>query len=176
MDISESTLAFAIGLGIFALFALYVFMKCLCRPGTHLMLRKWHSDGVVVFKYDEESFNYQIHNCKSFMANISLLLFWKDFTCYSIPDAHVTWAGKGVTKTESCAICLKAFSLADKVLLLHCNHGFHGNCIMRWLMASSGHTCPLCSRTVKLLEISDNRIIDEKDANDLSELPADINS
>ena len=152
MEAGRNALAFVVSLGILALFALYVFLRCLCRPGAQFKLRRWHSDGVVVFK-DDKNNSYRLHDCKSLALYLYQWFMWKDSTCYNIPDAQVTVGGKNRSQNELCAICLKAFSLADKVLTLQCKHGFHGNCIMPWLTASSGHTCPLCARSIKLTEV-----------------------
>lgn len=44
-----------------------------------------------------------------------------------------------------CVICLAEFAEGDAVLVLPaCGHGFHGQCIERWLAARG--TCPTCRR------------------------------
>ena len=146
-------LAFAVSLAILAFLALYIFFRCLCRPGARFKVRRWESHGVVIFQ-DNEDISYRVYDCKSLMSYMYQLFFWRDFTCYNIPDAVVTLGRKSSLQNQSCAICLKTFSVVDKVLTLNCKHGFHGNCIMPWLTSNNSHTtCPLCARSVKLNEI-----------------------
>ncbi|KAL8506564.1 hypothetical protein ACS0TY_017453 [Phlomoides rotata] len=46
----------------------------------------------------------------------------------------------GDIKRESCCICLE--ELSEELLLMPCEHVFHGGCIKGWL--STSHYCPIC--------------------------------
>ena len=42
-----------------------------------------------------------------------------------------------------CAICLSEFAVGERIRILpSCDHGFHANCVDRWLIAHS--SCPIC--------------------------------
>ncbi|KAI3471366.1 hypothetical protein Pfo_030730 [Paulownia fortunei] len=42
-----------------------------------------------------------------------------------------------------CIICLSEFAIGDKIRVLDkCNHGFHLQCIQKWLVSRS--SCPTC--------------------------------
>ena len=82
---------------------------------------------------------------------VTLSWWWaNEVTCYNLPDAKLT-PSRGAS--SSCSICLKTFSWTEKVLTLHCGHGYHGRCVMPWLTSHGRSTCPLCVRCVKLNEI-----------------------
>ena len=43
---------------------------------------------------------------------------------------------------RNCAICLEEFSNGDKRKTLECLHGFHAQCVDRWLQSNA--SCPIC--------------------------------
>ncbi|PIN26315.1 hypothetical protein CDL12_00937 [Handroanthus impetiginosus] len=52
-------------------------------------------------------------------------------------------SNKKQSPEAECAICLSMFQDGEKVKVLPaCRHGFHSDCVDKWLMARS--TCPLC--------------------------------
>ncbi|XP_040380633.1 probable E3 ubiquitin-protein ligase HIP1 isoform X2 [Oryza brachyantha] len=44
--------------------------------------------------------------------------------------------------TERCVICLEEYKHEDSLGRLKCGHGFHSNCIKKWLQLKN--TCPVC--------------------------------
>ncbi|KAI9258059.1 hypothetical protein BDA99DRAFT_539075 [Phascolomyces articulosus] len=49
--------------------------------------------------------------------------------------------------SEQCHVCLEKFELLENVRILPCKHGFHQECIDKWLMEAQNR-CPLCRNTV----------------------------
>jgi len=50
------------------------------------------------------------------------------------------------TPGELCAICLSPFLPSDEVLVMGCNHVYHGHCIATWLNVAA--SCPKCRMRV----------------------------
>jgi len=48
---------------------------------------------------------------------------------------------------KNCSICFDDFEPSSKVKVLPCEHGFHKECITRWLTKES-YTCPVCRKPV----------------------------
>ncbi|GJM99372.1 hypothetical protein PR202_ga16465 [Eleusine coracana subsp. coracana] len=49
---------------------------------------------------------------------------------------------------EECAVCLAAYSGGEEVRVLPaCRHGFHRDCVDRWLLTRAP-TCPVCRAPV----------------------------
>lgn len=48
---------------------------------------------------------------------------------------------------DRCAICLEDFAPGERIKVLPCRHGFHGECIDPWLSERSD-TCPMCKQSV----------------------------
>lgn len=53
---------------------------------------------------------------------------------------------------SSCAVCLEDFNAKEKIKILPCHHGFHGECIDEWLERSD--LCPICKASV--LDVSED--------------------
>ncbi|KAG2224793.1 hypothetical protein INT45_005317 [Circinella minor] len=49
--------------------------------------------------------------------------------------------------SEQCHVCLEKFELLENVRVLPCQHGFHQECIDKWLMEAQNR-CPLCRNAV----------------------------
>ncbi|KAJ6288674.1 hypothetical protein OIU76_024623 [Salix suchowensis] len=45
---------------------------------------------------------------------------------------------------EPCCICQEAYAAEDDLGKLKCGHGFHFNCIKRWLVEKN--SCPICKK------------------------------
>ncbi|XP_042387758.1 probable E3 ubiquitin-protein ligase ATL44 [Zingiber officinale] len=61
---------------------------------------------------------------------------------FSAATTKLAWSAK------RCSICLMEFAEGDALRVLPaCSHGFHGQCVERWL-ASKG-SCPNCRRRVR---------------------------
>ncbi|PSN55588.1 E3 ubiquitin-protein ligase [Blattella germanica] len=43
---------------------------------------------------------------------------------------------------EQCPVCLKEYTVGEKVKVLPCKHAFHSSCILPWLEKTN--SCPLC--------------------------------
>lgn len=56
-------------------------------------------------------------------------------------------------KSDCCSICINDFDVDERVCFLKCNHIFHKNCIMKWLLKKN--TCPLCRCKLQLHENDD---------------------
>lgn len=51
--------------------------------------------------------------------------------------------GMKLAAVEECVICLSEFAVGDRIRVLEkCSHGFHMQCIERWLKSCS--SCPIC--------------------------------
>jgi hypothetical protein len=48
-----------------------------------------------------------------------------------------------VEKCKDCAICLDSFEKESKLRILKCDHGFHVDCIDKWL-TDCNYKCPVC--------------------------------
>ncbi|OAC99030.1 hypothetical protein MUCCIDRAFT_19663, partial [Mucor lusitanicus CBS 277.49] len=44
---------------------------------------------------------------------------------------------------EGCQVCLDSYQSEDYVRVLECHHGFHKDCIDKWLTEGQNR-CPLC--------------------------------
>ncbi|KAG9160284.1 hypothetical protein Leryth_018936 [Lithospermum erythrorhizon] len=54
----------------------------------------------------------------------------------------------GEKETTECAICLSEFAQGDVIRVLDkCNHGFHYQCVQKWLVSHS--SCPTCRANCK---------------------------
>ena len=142
-----NVVASAIGLIIFCLLMLYIFTRSFCRSRIKNIR---NAQGVIICRNNNEM-SYKIYEGNSLFRWFYYVMFSRDITCYSISGAK--WSRTNKSRNTFCAICLKVFSLADKILTLHCKHGFHGNCIMPWLTYNNKHTCPLCIRSIKLTKL-----------------------
>ncbi len=47
---------------------------------------------------------------------------------------------------ESCVICMETFQMYDRIITLECNHIYHSQCIIEWIVRSS--SCPKCRATL----------------------------
>lgn len=47
---------------------------------------------------------------------------------------------------DSCSVCLEDFYPTDSIKLLPCSHGFHPNCVDKWLIKKG--KCPLCIQSI----------------------------
>jgi hypothetical protein len=47
---------------------------------------------------------------------------------------------------ETCQICLIDYDEDDELKVLRCKHGFHPDCLDKWLVRKL--SCPLCRRSV----------------------------
>ncbi|XP_063309119.1 uncharacterized protein LOC134609351 [Pelobates fuscus] len=62
------------------------------------------------------------------------------------PPQHIPQEAQGDEDQDECSICLSAFDPGEEIMLLHCGHKFHIECIQMWLQ---GHcTCPMCRAVV----------------------------
>lgn len=50
------------------------------------------------------------------------------------------------THNQTCVICLNEFDEGELIKLLPCRHGFHEDCINRWLISAG--KCPICVQQV----------------------------
>ncbi|KAL1554644.1 RING-type E3 ubiquitin transferase [Salvia divinorum] len=51
--------------------------------------------------------------------------------------------GMQLAAAEECAICLSEYAIGERIRILEkCRHGFHMQCIERWLNSCS--SCPIC--------------------------------
>jgi hypothetical protein len=48
---------------------------------------------------------------------------------------------------KNCSICLDDYEETSKVKVLPCDHGFHPECITKWL-TSENYTCPVCRKEI----------------------------
>ena len=59
-------------------------------------------------------------------------------------DAKET-EGKDQSQLSRCCICCCEFVGGDRLMVLHCKHEFHPECIGTWLRAK--RTCPICKQS-----------------------------
>ncbi|XP_057770767.1 RING-H2 finger protein ATL79-like [Salvia miltiorrhiza] len=56
--------------------------------------------------------------------------------------------GMKLAAAEECAICLSEFAVGERIRVLEkCRHGFHMECIERWLNSCS--SCPICRANLR---------------------------
>lgn len=48
---------------------------------------------------------------------------------------------------NNCSICLEEFT-NEKILMTHCQHVYHYNCIKQWKTNTNEFTCPLCRNII----------------------------
>ncbi len=58
----------------------------------------------------------------------------------------LSWHDNTARPEAPCCICLDAMEVGEQVILLPCSHGYHKDCIQRWLARSA--QCPLCKTVV----------------------------
>lgn len=51
-----------------------------------------------------------------------------------------------IPTNESCSICLESYSEVKPGIKIECNHIFHKECIVEWLI--NNETCPLCRQNI----------------------------
>jgi len=67
----------------------------------------------------------------------------------ALPITVYTAASKPRSVLMDCPICLAEFAEGEKVRVLpKCNHGFHLECIDKWLVSHS--SCPMCRHSLNL--------------------------
>ena len=47
---------------------------------------------------------------------------------------------------DNCSICLNKEN--KEIMILNCNHNFHSECLIRWLMKNK--KCPICRKEVQV--------------------------
>lgn len=63
---------------------------------------------------------------------------------------YTTDSKRSTGLTTGCSICLAEFEEGEKLRVLpNCNHGFHVECIDRWLASHS--SCPICRHSLNLV-------------------------
>ncbi|CAH2283987.1 RING-H2 finger ATL2-like [Pelobates cultripes] len=62
------------------------------------------------------------------------------------PPQPIPQGAQGDDEQDECSICLSAFDPAEEIMLLHCGHRFHIECIQMWLQEHC--TCPMCRAVV----------------------------
>lgn len=84
--------------------------------------------------------NYRIHlnPDNSFQNRINKL------KNYSFQNDNIIENNKIIKKLEdrNCTICSEDYLNYDKVIILLCNHHFHADCIVKWLILKNN--CPIC--------------------------------
>lgn len=78
----------------------------------------------------------------------------------SIPSVKITEAFIGsITSTldppPSCSVCTEGFVFGTEAKRLPCNHIYHDDCIVMWLLRSN--SCPLCRSRMALIPAVDGR-------------------
>lgn len=68
-------------------------------------------------------------------------------TISSLPTSTVNDPGQLPEDKRQCCICLEDFSKGDGRTSLPCLHGFHTDCVNKWL--KSNGSCPICKSSVK---------------------------
>lgn len=57
------------------------------------------------------------------------------------------------TYSSECSICISDFLDGDKIVVLTCNHAYHGSCIEGWFRIK--RVCPLCKIDINIRNIDD---------------------
>ena len=68
-------------------------------------------------------------------------------TISSLPTSIVNDPGQLPEDKRQCCICLEDFSQGDGRTSLPCLHGFHTDCVNKWLQSNG--SCPICKSSVK---------------------------
>jgi hypothetical protein len=53
-------------------------------------------------------------------------------------------------QNNTCAICTSDFEIDEEILILHCKHIYHTNCINEWILHNPN--CPYCRCDVKTIK------------------------
>ncbi len=65
--------------------------------------------------------------------------------------------------SETCAVCIETYRVADVVRILPCKHQFHKSCIDQWLLEK--RTCPMCKMDI----LKHYGLTDQEDAEEREE-------
>lgn len=68
-------------------------------------------------------------------------------TISSLPISIVSDPGQLPEDKRQCCICLEDFSQGDGRTSLPCLHGFHTDCVNKWLQSNG--SCPICKSSIK---------------------------
>ena len=92
--------------------------------------------------YNEDNENISINSYKKNENIISKLL---DETIYHNSDI------KNKYNQKDCIICLDEYIDKDKIIILPCNHVYHRECIITWLLKQDSIlTCPICNKIINI--------------------------
>ena len=55
---------------------------------------------------------------------------------------HCKATADGKLEVPICSVCMEEFSLGQRAVAMRCQHTFHENCIVTWLLKKK--CCPVC--------------------------------
>lgn len=47
---------------------------------------------------------------------------------------------------NNCIICFEKYNPNCNIIILPCNHYYHHNCILDWIISSNSYNCPYCNK------------------------------
>ena len=65
----------------------------------------------------------------------------------ALPTATITDVNSLPTDARECMVCLEEFANGDHRKTLPCLHGFHRDCIDKWLRTNGA--CPICKHRIR---------------------------
>jgi hypothetical protein len=75
---------------------------------------------------------------------------YEEYTTNGINIGSFCYLATEKEKNNTCAICTSEFEIEEEILILHCKHIYHTNCINEWILHKPN--CPYCRCIVKTIQ------------------------
>tara|TARA_B100000795_G_scaffold268281_1_gene254953 strand:- start:26 stop:436 length:411 start_codon:yes stop_codon:yes gene_type:complete len=106
-----------------------IFYFILCKKKSHFLLDfDDNLDRIVIYTNENEDIEYKLDDYLKLLEEINNNKPFK-IIVNNIPD-------------KECSICLE--KIGDSICILNCNHGYHFNCIKKWVYDDKNNSCPQC--------------------------------
>ena len=61
------------------------------------------------------------------------------------PNTMYSFINQKKDNFDECVICLEDMKNGDELIIIHCSHIYHSNCLHKWM--DKKRVCPLCDKT-----------------------------
>ena len=75
---------------------------------------------------------------------------YEEYTTNGVNIGSFCYLATEKDKNNTCAICTSDFEIEEEILILHCKHMYHTNCINEWILHKPN--CPYCRCIVKTIK------------------------